>query len=571
MANITPVQRFWRLLTPDKQEVKNIYIYAVFSGLVNLSLPLGIQAIIGLIQGGRISASWVLLVVIVIGGVAITGVLQIFQLRITEQLQRKIFVRAAFEFVYRIPRIRLEALFQKYAPELMNRFFDTLSVQKGLSKILIDFSRATLQVIFGLMLLSFYHPFFILFSLLLVVFIYAIFRFTAARGLESSLTESKYKYKVAHWLEEVARTNIIFRLAAQSKLAMNRTDELTEGYLHAREDHFKVLIRQYSMLVVFKVLVATGLLAIGGVLVMEQQMNIGQFVAAEIIILLIMGSVEKLIVSTETIYDVLTALEKIGQVTDLPLSETSPTSEPKRLTRPVEVGLEEVTFSYPGVPKPTLEKFSLSFKPGERWVFQDTGHSEGEAILRLIAGLYRPQAGNVLYNGRLRSAYTPDDLYDQVAYLPVDDQLFIGTIIENVSVGRDHVHRDEVEYLVKSLGLGEVVRSLPEGYDTIMYPGEHLLTPSAKQRLLLARCLAGKPSVVLLFHPYQNLSGKERKIVTDFIMQAEHEWTVLAVTQEDTYIKKADKVALMSEGKVKEQGTTEELKHLLTSNTDYYA
>ena len=157
---LTPVQRFWRLLRPDRKEIRNVYVYAFFFGLVNLSLPLGIQSIVNLIQGGQINTSWVVLVIFVIVGIAINGVLQVQQLKIAEHLQQKIFSRAAFEFAYRIPKVKLEALYRKYAPELMNRFFDVVAIQKGLSKILIDFSTASIQTIFGLILLSLYHPFF---------------------------------------------------------------------------------------------------------------------------------------------------------------------------------------------------------------------------------------------------------------------------------------------------------------------------------------------------------------------------------------------------------------------------
>ena len=282
----TPVERFIRLMKPDAQEIRNVYIYSIFTGLLSLSLPIGIQAIINLIQGGQINTAWIVLVSFVVFGVAVTGVLQIFQLRITENLQQKIFTRAAFEFAYRIPKICMEKLYKHYAPELINRFFDTISVQKGLSKILIDFSTAALQIIFGIILLSFYHPFFILFGLFLIILVYIIFRFTAQRGLETSLEESKHKYQVAHWLEELARTYTSFKLTGSTHLPLKRVDDLTGGYLKARESHFKVLVQQYSMLVFFKVVVAAGLLALGGILVMEQLMNIGQFVAAEIIIIM---------------------------------------------------------------------------------------------------------------------------------------------------------------------------------------------------------------------------------------------------------------------------------------------
>ena len=122
-SKFTPWERLVRLLELEKKDLLQILYYAVFSGIVALSLPLGIQAIVNLIQGGQISTSWIVLVVVVVMGVAASGILQIVQLRITENLQQKIFTRAAFEFSFRMPRIKLEALYRHHAPELMNRFF----------------------------------------------------------------------------------------------------------------------------------------------------------------------------------------------------------------------------------------------------------------------------------------------------------------------------------------------------------------------------------------------------------------------------------------------------------------
>ena len=318
---LTPIKRFFNLLKVDKQEIVSIYIYALFSGIITLSIPLGIQAIISFITSGEVSSSWIVLVVFVVLGVGLTGVMQIMQLTITENLQQKIFTRSAFEFAYRIPRMKMEAIDQSYMPELVNRFFDTLSIQKGLPKILMDFSSASLQIIFGLILLSLYHPFFIMFSFVLILIVYLIFKFTTPQGLKTSLKESTYKYEVAHWLEELARANSTFKLAGRTDLPMQRTDEKVSQYLTHRKAHFKTLLMQYINLVGFKMVIAAGLLLIGGLLVINQQMNIGQFVASEIIIILVLASVEKLILSMETIYDVLTAIEKVGSITDIPLEK----------------------------------------------------------------------------------------------------------------------------------------------------------------------------------------------------------------------------------------------------------
>lgn len=569
---ITPMQRFWRLLQPDQREITNIYIYAIFNGLVNLSLPLGIQAIINLIQGGQISTSWVVLVLFVILGVAITGVLQIFQLRITENLQQKIFTRAAFEFAYRIPQVRLEAIYRHHAPELMNRFFDTIPVQKGLSKILIDFSTATLQVVFGLLLLSFYHPFFVVFGFVLLLLVLAIFRFTAQRGLKTSLLESKHKYEVAHWLEELARTNATFKLAGKTDMALHRTDKHVGDYLQARESHFRVLIQQYSLMVIFKVLVATGLLAIGGILVMEQQMNIGQFVGAEIIILLVMASVEKLVLSMETIYDVLTALEKIGQVTDIELEKNEGVDLVSlSADRGLELDLESVHFTYPDHQKKTLDGLDLSIKHCERVLITGANGSGKSTLLHILAGLYDVQEGVISYNGLPKGNLDLGALYSIIGDCLAQEQIFNGTVLENIAVGRPAATFENVQWAVEQIGLEAFIRQLPNGYETMLNPEGKGLPQSTIQKLLLARSIAAKPRLLLLNNALQSLDVSERKKITDFLTDRKNKWTLVAVSADPYLAKQSDKIVILEKGKIAKVGTYGEVRSARDFNLKNYA
>jgi ABC-type bacteriocin/lantibiotic exporter with double-glycine peptidase domain len=208
---MTPPKRYYSLLGLDKKDVMQLFFYAIFAGLISLSLPLGIQAIINFIQAGRISASWIVLIILVVIGVALVGILSLMQLRITENLQQKIFVRSSFDFASRFPKIKFESIYNVYPPELASRFFDTISIQKGTSKLLIDFSAALLQIVFGIILLSLYHPYFILFGILLIILLYIIFKVSYKAGLHTSMKESHFKYKVANWLQEMARNNFSFR------------------------------------------------------------------------------------------------------------------------------------------------------------------------------------------------------------------------------------------------------------------------------------------------------------------------------------------------------------------------
>lgn len=229
---------------------------------------------------------------------------------ITESIEQRLFVKSSFDFAYRLPRASFDSVKSKYFPEVMNRFFEVMTAQKGISKLLLDFSTAVIQIFFGLILLSFYHPLFILLGFILVSLIAAIFKLTGKEGLNSSIEESKHKFAVAHWLEELSRTFTTFKLSGLSTLPLEQTDYHTAQYLDARKRHFSILVTQYKVLVLFKILLAASLIIAGSLFVINGQINIGQFVAAEIVILMIIGSVEKIILNMSTVYDVLTALDK---------------------------------------------------------------------------------------------------------------------------------------------------------------------------------------------------------------------------------------------------------------------
>ncbi|WP_317163097.1 ABC transporter transmembrane domain-containing protein [Rudanella paleaurantiibacter] len=315
----SPFQRLMRLLGNEKRDIWFVYLYAIIAGLISLSLPLGIQAVFNFVSSGTVFNSIYLLIGLVIVGVVLVGLLQIGQMTLVEVLQQRIFAKAAFEFTYRLPRIQPEALSPYYPPELMNRFFDIITVQKSLPKLLIDITAAAIQVVLGLILLSFYHPVFIVFGALTASMIAFVVWIYGNRGIETSLNESKYKYKVAAWLEELARDLTAYRREADSLEAIDKMDDLVSNYLKYRNEHYGVLKRFFYNAVAFKTIITGGLLVLGTALVVERQMTLGQFVAAELVIVLITGSVEKLIMSIETYFDLLTGLEKLGSVTDLPL------------------------------------------------------------------------------------------------------------------------------------------------------------------------------------------------------------------------------------------------------------
>lgn len=546
---MTPTKRFFRLLAPHSRAVTHLYIFAILSGIIALTLPLGIQAIINLIQGGEISASWVILIIVVLFGYTFNGFMQIFQLRITENLQKDIFTKSAFEFTFRIPRIKMTALHNQYAPELMNRFFDTISIQKGISKVLIEFSTSALQIIFGLILLSFYHPFFIIFSIILVIIALVIGTYLFQRGLKSSLIESKYKYKVAFWLEELARTNTTFRLTCDSMLPLRKTDELVDAYLHARESHFRILMRQYYLFILFKILVAAAFLFLGGILVFNQQMNIGQFVAAEIIVLLLISSSEKLLLTLEVIYDLLTSIEKVGQVTDLELEEDQGIEMDLSKEAGVAVSVKDISFKYPDAHDYILRNCSVDIEAGEKVCLTGDHGSGKSTLLSLMAAFYEPDNGTIAYDGLPIKNYNVSVLRNLIAECIAEDSIFAGTLLENLTLGKS-IDLERIKEVCEQVGLSEFLLESQNGFDTLLGPTGRKVSRSITKKIILARSILKKPRLLIVDEFFSDLDDEEKLKLIEYITAPELPWTLIVNTTDPFLIAKFDRVIHMSKGSV---------------------
>jgi ABC-type bacteriocin/lantibiotic exporter with double-glycine peptidase domain len=550
-----PWQRFIGLLQIDRRDIKQIFYYAVFAGLVALSLPLGIQAIINLIQGAQISSSWIVLVALVTLGVAFQGILQLMQIRILENIQQKIFTRSSFEFAYRFPKIKASELLNYYPPELANRFFDTLVVQKGLSKILIDFPAAGLQIIFGITLLSFYHPFFIIYGLFLLVLIYIVFKFTAKKGLETSLKESKNKYQVAHWLQEIARSLVSFKLSGRTSLAMDRNDELTANYLDSRESHFRVLVFQFIQMIGFKILVTGGLLIVGGLLVLNQQMNIGQFVAAEIIILLIISSVEKLIRGLETFYDVLTSLEKIGQVVDKNLEKQSGL-DPFENNSDLHLELDGIQYTTPEG-REILRNINFCVDLNDRIIIEGSSGSGKTTLLKLLSGIIAPSDGSLYINDTSIEGILLNKYRAYVGQVLPEQTTFEGTILDNITFGDKNISNEQLNTTLKNVGLVSFIKNQPKGINTMLYPEGRRLSYTDTKRIVLARAIIHNPKLLLLKDPLEHFDEDDAEKIISYLTAPERPWAVVVSTRSKQWQKHCTQTLVISDGIIKSKNTND--------------
>lgn len=562
-SNVSPggaAKKIFSILKLDKKDVSTIYVFAILAGLVQLATPLGIQAIIGFVLAGTFSTSIVILIGLVLIALFINGLLQVRQQQVTEKIQQKIFVRYALEYADRLPKMDIEKLDNYYLPELVNRFFDTSTLQKGLEKLLLDIPAAIIQILFGVILLSFYHPIFIAFGTVLLLILYIILRYTLPAGFEASIEASNQKFATAAWLEEMARVIKTFKYSRGTSLNIEKTDGIVQKYLFARTNYFKVLLTQYWSLIGFKLLITAAMLIVGSILLVDQQINIGQFIAADIVILSVIASVEKLIGNLDKVYDVLTSVEKLDKIASSEI-ETDGTIKLPDVQKGVAINFKEICFSYSNTEK-ILNDINFSIEAGQKVCIMGASGSGKSTVLRLMTGAFKNYTGSVLIDNIPIGNYSIDSIRSQTGILLSQQDIFNGTIWENITMGNKQIAYEEVTSLVKKCGLSNYVESLPKGYDTELDPTGKKLSSIVRQDILLLRALLGKRRLLLLEEPFTSLDTVNKQHIAAFMLGVENA-TVIIATNEITIAQQCDLIIYLESGSIKATGTWNQIASLI--------
>ena len=543
-----PLSRLFQVIKLERKEISSVYLYAILAGLLQLAVPLAVQAIINFVLAGRISTSIVVLIFMVVASVFFAGLLQVNQIKIIEKVQQRLFARYSFEFAWRIPKLDLKSVDHIYLPEFVNRFFDTIVLEKSLSKLLLDIPAATIQVLFGLILLSLYANVFILFSLLTLFILFLVIRFTYKRGLATSLQESEDKYAVAGWLEEIARVTKSFHFSRSSTLPVDKTDKLVTSFIQSRTSHFKVLLMQYWSMIGFKILITASMLIVGAVLLVRNEINVGQFAAAEIVILLVLSSVERLINSLDKMYDILTSVEKLGKIIDKPL-EAEGTLELKKELKGLSVAVKDLSFSYQNE-VPNLQNISFEAKAGEKICIAGSNGSGKSTLLKLLTGAYSDFKGSININQVPVGNYQPDSLRGEIGIFFHQQDLFKGSLYENITLGDTSITTAQIIELASKIGIADFIQSSRNGFDTEIDTSGKRLSSVVIRKILLLRALIAEPQLLLLEEPWQGFDEQSTQKIKQYLLHEIPNTTVLVISNDKDFEKQCNMVITLNEGKL---------------------
>ena len=560
------LDKFFKIIRLEKKEVTAIYFYAILSGVIQLTLPLGIQTIINFSQAAagtaNLPVSIILLIFIVLIGILVSGILQVNQMKIVEKIEQSIFTRFSLDFANKIPKIDSKELNNDHLPELMNRFFEVINLQKGLSKILLDIPLAVIQIVFGLVLLSFYNSTFIILGLLLILLLYFIFNYTSKKGLIASYNESENKYEVASWLEEIARSYKTFKISSQNNFHLKRTDDLVKDYLVSKTKHFEILKFQYWSLIVFKLLISAMMLIIGAVLLINQQLNIGQFIAAEIVILLILGAVEKLILNLEVAYNILTGVEKLNVINDKKSEVQGQTSYISNHNG-IALEVQNLNFKF-DENKPLLENISFNIHAGAKVCVMGDGGSGKSILLELIGGTLKNFEGVINVNTIPINNLNQKEYRKNIGIFYNEQDIFEGTLYENICMGNESITPADIMKHAEMLEIKEFISLLPEGLYTPLQPtGKGLSTIMAK-KILLLRAIVHQPELLVLDEPFELAGAESSKKISKYLIDLPNT-TCMIVSGYVPFAKRADLIIWLEKGQIKHIGKPETILPLVIS------
>jgi len=523
-----PLQRLLSLLRTESSDVWVIVIFALVSGLLTMTTPLAVEALVNTVAFGRFLQPVIVLSLMLLAFLVFQAAIKATQTFVVEIIQRRLFARVAADLSFRLPRTRVEALDEKYAPELVNRFFDIVTVQKISAQLLLDGINLVLTVAVGMAVLAFYHPYLLAFDVVLVLAILFTMFVLGHGAVKTSIKESKTKYAMAAWLEDLARCRTTFRYDGAAEFAMERSDQLIYDYLMARRKHFKVLIRQIIFMLLLQALASTALLAIGGLLVISGQLSLGQLVAAELIVAVVVGSFAKLGKHMESFYDLMASIDKLGSLFDLPIERMD-----GLLTTGSGTGIvvKDVSYSLPDG-REILNNVSLTIQSGQKVAISGTSGCGKSLLLDMLFGLREPASGLITVNGIDPRDVRPDVLRRRVA-LVRDVEVFEGTIAENVHLERPDISIGDVRAALELVELLPRVQQHPQGLETPLNSAGTPLTTSQLRRLMVARAIVGAPEIVLLDEILDSMSDAGAARILQSIVAAEKPWTIVLVTNRE--------------------------------------
>ncbi len=495
--------RVRQLLGFDSKDIVAIAVYGVCSGVFGLVIPISVQTLVNTVAFGTMVQPVIVMTFFVFLFLGLSLFLRALQLVILELVMQRIFARVTLGLAMRMPHVEATVFEKHCGPSVMNRFFDVLTIQKSLASLILDGLSLILQIFFGMVLLAFYHPMLLAFDIILLCLLGWVIFFLGRGAIESSILESKYKYDVAGWLEELARVPLVFKHPRAMPVGAAHADTLAYSYVQSRKKHFHIVMNQTIGTLGTQLFASCFVLGVGGFLVIQRQLTLGQLVASEMIVASVLGSVGKFGRYFESFYDLLAACDKLGSLFDILELEVAGRDNSVSVG---DVHPEAACVSFEHVKYAdhehafVLEDCDFRIAAASKCVILGRRGSGKSVLIDCIYGLRHIQphgTGIVSVDGVSLSDYPFTELRRGLVLLR-DIDLFDGSIEDNLLIHADRslLAMQDIYSILKDCGI--LVDIQKRGLTAKLTGGRYSLSHGQAKMVMLARALLARPRLMLL-------------------------------------------------------------------------
>lgn len=494
----------------DKKDVLTIVVYGMAAGVFNLIVPISTASLINTIAMETLVQPLVVLTLSLLIFLGLSGFMKVMQTIATEVIQKRMMVRLSFEFMYKISGVDRNVTRKTFFPELSNRIFEISSLQKGIELLLLDGLVSVLTIIIGLVVIAIYHSVFLVFDLFILSFLYLVIFIPLQSGYETRIKQSKQKYKIAHWIQEIARKPFI--LSNSSKIPKEKLEDLNRDYIYYREKHFAIVLKHITGLHSLQAIGSAIVLGLGGFLVLQNQLTLGQLVAAEFIIMAVMAEFSKLGKYIEVTYDMFASIDKISHVIDLPPKKES-ANLPPNPDKPFEIKLSGVKY-----PKSSHKSLNLELKAGQKYALFLDPEMEKSSLIDFISHRQNHSSGQILLNTIPIQTLSRSFLEQRIVLLR-SIEVFEGSVLDNIIVGKFQ-DLENITNILKKLGLLEELNQFQDGIHTLLNPLGEPLSIRQLRLLMIARLLTFQPGLVLVDGFLESFPEKEVSRILDIFFES---------------------------------------------------
>lgn len=497
------------ILKPETSFFVVSIIYGLVASLLTLAIPISVQSLVNTVSFGVLIQPIIVLSLLLLSLLIVSGTLNALQIYIIELFQRRFYARIITEVSQKILKSNVKDLERKNGVELINRYFDLMTIQKSATTLVSGGIAVILQTLAGLILLALYHPYFLIFDVILIVLIFFTFAIFTKKAVYTANMESKAKYNTAAWLEELARENLYFKTKNRRQQAYLESDKLINNYLNYREKHFTQVFSQKIFLLVIYAIMSAFILGLGGILVIKGQLSIGQLVAAELVMTIILASFSKASKYLEAFYDLHAATEKVSMFYSLEEEAQSKTLEN------IELPIKSVSFENIEVEEKLFPAcFNKKFETSKFYYIHAKYSSTRLTFIELIQALEPPSKGSILLNEQPFNTLDKTDVRDHIAVID-KPHVFNATIKENLIFGLDDISLSQIREALEVVGLDSIETSFPDGFDTMLKSTGQPLWKSQLIRITIARAIIARPQFIVLGSEFDEISDE----VKDNILQ----------------------------------------------------